>query len=313
MSSDNRQSEAQRKRKLDRRQRHRHMPLQIKFLRFAFHNLGPLLPQLMSRLMYYLWFKTHRNRLPVREQQWLTTARQSRMSFEQHDISLYHWGSGKTVLLVHGWNGRGLQMGSFISALLDQDCSVLAFDAPGHGTSTGQSTNAVQIARLIAQLDQKFGPFQAVIAHSLGVPASLYAALNNGLRLNCFVGISGPGDLPFLISKYTTALRIPEAVIEHFQARLIHDFGADWEQRLATARIACELGARGNTRALIIHDSDDLDVPAEQSQIIASALPGAGFVLTRGLGHRRILRSSAVIGLVAHFINGCAARNNVLD
>ena len=309
MSPAHDQSEAQRTIKLERRQRQRRTPLQIKLLRFAFRWTGPFLPGLMSHLMYYLWFKTHRHPLPAREQQWLKSARQSRMAFEQQDISLYHWGAGKTVLLAHGWDGRGSQLGGFISTLQHQGYSVLAFDAPGHGTSTGKSTNAVQIARLIALLDREYGPFQAVIAHSLGVPASLYAAVYEGLRLECFIGISGPGDLPFLINKYTTALCIPETVISHFQARLVSNFGADWENRLATARMASQL----STRALIIHDSDDLDVPAEHSQAIARAMHGAGYVLTAGLGHRRILRSQAVIDLVARFASGCSGRNDMLD
>ena len=318
MSPAHDQSEAQRNIKLERRQRQRRTPLQIKLLRFAFRWTGPLLPGLMSRLMYYLWFKTHRHPLPAREQQWLKPSRQSRMAFEQQDISLYHWGTGKTVLLAHGWDGRGSQLGGFVSTLQHLGYSVLAFDAPGHGTSTGKSTNAVQIARLIALLDRKYGPFQAVIAHSLGVTASLYAAVNEGLRLDCFIGISGPGDLPFLINKYTAALRIPEPVIRHFQARLVSHFGADWEHRLATARMASQLSTsvqnKGvSTRALIIHDSDDLDVPAEHGQAIARAMHGAGYVLTTGLGHRRILRSQAVINLVAHFVSGCSGRNDMLD
>jgi len=309
------QSEVSRNIKLERRQRHRRTPLQIRLLRFAFRRAGPLLPGPMSRLMHYLWFKTHRYPLPAREQQWLKSARQSRICFEQHEIALYHWGEGKTILLAHGWDGRGSQLAGFVSTLQNQGYSVLAFDAPGHGASTGKSTNAVQIARLIAQLDSKYGPFQAIIAHSLGVPASLYAAINEGLRMNCFIGISGPGDLPFLIKKYTTALQIPEPVVSRFQACLENDFGADWEHRLATAKMASQLGSQtgSRVRTLIIHDSDDLDVPPEHSQAIASAMHSDGYVLTTGLGHRRILRSPAVINLVGRFVSRCPDADNMLD
>jgi len=315
MSSANDQTEAQRKMRLERRQRQRRTPFQIKFLRFTYRWVGPVLPGLISQLMHYMWFKTHRYPPPAREQQWLKTARKALIAFEQQDISLSQWGTGKTVLLAHGWNGRGSQLAGFVSALQDQGYSVLAFDAPGHGLSTGKSTNAVQIARLIARLDSEYGPFEAVIAHSLGVPACLYAAVNEGLRLDCFIGISGPGDLPFLINQYTSALRIPESVVRRFQSRLISDFGADWEHRLATTRMASQISNRtGNPlRSLIIHDSDDLDVPSEHSQAIASALHNAAFVLTAGLGHRRILRTQTVINLVAHFISRCSRASDMLD
>jgi len=309
------QSETQRKLRLQRRQRHRRTPFQIKFLRFVFRMIGPFLPGLTAHLMYYQWFKTHRHPAPTREQKWLQSARQSRINFEQEEIVLYHWGEGKTILLAHGWGGRGSQLAGFVSTLQNQGYSVLAFDAPGHGASSGKTTNAIQIARLMATLDREYGPFQAVIAHSLGVPATLYATVNEGLRLNCFIGISGPLDLPFLIEKYTTALQIPESVVSRFQSLLIKDFGADWEHRLATTSMASQISSRADNpvRALIIHDSDDLDVPAGHGQAIASALHSDGFVLTTGLGHRRILRSPAVTDLVARFISRCSGADNMLE
>jgi len=306
------QSKAQRTIKLERRQRHRRMPWRVKLLRFTFRWIGPLLPGLTSHLMYYLWFKTYRHPPPTRELQWLKHARQSHIKFEQQDICLYQWGTGKTILLAHGWNGRGSQLAGFVSALQNKGFSVLAYDAPGHGKSTGRATNGVQIARLIAQLDREYGPFDAVISHSLGVPACLNAAVNNGLRLTCFVGISGPGDLPFLIKKYTAALRIPKSVIRRFMARLTHDFGPDWENRLATTCMARQLSCRSGSqvKSLIIHDSDDLDIPTEHGQAIARALHNAGFTLTSGLGHRRILRSPAVIDLVVRFVHRCSESEN---
>ncbi len=276
-----------------------------------FRWLGPVLPGPVSRMMYFFWFRTYRYPMPIREQHWLKSARQSHIEFDQHDICLYQWGRGKTILLAHGWNGRATQLGGFVEPLLAQGFAVLGFDAPGHGQSSGRSTSAVQIARLIARLDREYGPFEAVIAHSLGVPAALYAATHENLRLHALVGIGSPGSLPYLINKYADTMRIPAAVTGQFLVRLQREFGDDWEQRLDITHMAGQLDA--STRALIIHDNDDLDIPASIGQHIAGSIPGAGFVLTSGLGHRRILRSAAVTGLVVQFIVACARQDDVIE
>lgn len=53
---------------------------------------------------------------------------------------------------------------------------------------------------------------------------------------------------------------------------------------------------------LVIHDQDDRDVPIEEGAAVARAWPGAQFVRTTGLGHRRILRDPEVIARAAAFI-----------
>src|SRR5688500_15132227 len=43
------------------------------------------------------------------------------------------WGTGPAVYLVHGWGGRGSQLGSFVEPLLAGGFRVVMFDAPAHG------------------------------------------------------------------------------------------------------------------------------------------------------------------------------------
>ena len=50
-------------------------------------------------------------------------------------------GTGKKVLLVHGWGGFGLQFHAIIKKLIKQDVSIVTFDAVGHGESGGEFSN----------------------------------------------------------------------------------------------------------------------------------------------------------------------------
>jgi pimeloyl-ACP methyl ester carboxylesterase len=54
--------------------------------------------------------------------------------------------------------------------------------------------------------------------------------------------------------------------------------------------------------ALIVHDHDDTDVPEADARAIAQAWPGARLVITQGLGHRGVLRSSEVVHHVLEFL-----------
>ncbi|HEX8728518.1 MAG TPA: hypothetical protein VF739_07855, partial [Ktedonobacterales bacterium] len=53
------------------------------------------------------------------------------------------FGAGPRVLLVHGWEGRGMNLGMFIAPLTAAGYQVLALDGPAHGESPGEQTNPV--------------------------------------------------------------------------------------------------------------------------------------------------------------------------
>jgi pimeloyl-ACP methyl ester carboxylesterase len=55
-------------------------------------------------------------------------------------------------------------------------------------------------------------------------------------------------------------------------------------------------------QVLVIHDLEDREVPFEHGEVLASALPHAHLLETRGLGHRRILKDPAVIQAATQFV-----------
>ena len=85
---------------------------------------------------------------------------------------------------------------------------------------------------------------------------------------------------------------------EIFNRKFETQFGADLWQRFSPEVLARQLDVPG----LVIHDQDDRDVPIQEGIAVAQAWPGAQFVRTTGLGHRRILRDPEVIARVAAFI-----------
>ncbi len=90
-------------------------------------------------------------------------------------LATFRWGSGPTVLLVHGWGGHAGRLAHFVSPLTAAGFSVVAFDAPGHGCSDRTLCSLPEIAESIRALAGKIDLF-GVVGHSLGATAAALAA-----------------------------------------------------------------------------------------------------------------------------------------
>lgn len=278
------------------------MPVGFWLLRAAIRLLGLVSPTLAGRWVYRLWFQPLRFPEPQQEKEWRRTARPLAMDHRGQALAVDSWGSGPTVLLVHGWNGRGAQLGAFASALTEAGYRVVAFDTPAHGRSPGRATNLPEISEAIQNVARSCGPVHAIIGHSFGVACALYA-MQQGLEADSLVALSPPDNVRNMTRKFFVALDIRPAVQAEFNRLFEAHFGADLWQRFSPVVLASGLNVPG----LVIHDQDDRDVPWQEGAAVAQAWPGAEFVRTAGLGHRRILRDPAVIARVTAFIKSPTA------
>lgn len=92
---------------------------------------------------------------------------------------------------MHGWHGRGAQLGAFAAPLVAAGFRVVAFDAPAHGRTPGASTNLPEVSEALLKVAAAFAPLHGVIAHSFGV-ASTLTAMTQGLAPQRVVAVSAP-------------------------------------------------------------------------------------------------------------------------
>jgi pimeloyl-ACP methyl ester carboxylesterase len=97
-------------------------------------------------------------------------------------LATYRWGTGPTVLLVHGWGGHAGRLAHFVSPLTAAGLSVVAFDAPGHGSSDRTLCSMPEIAESVRILAAEINPF-GVVGHSAGATAAALAA-RDGARFS---------------------------------------------------------------------------------------------------------------------------------
>ncbi|HCQ13479.1 alpha/beta hydrolase [Flavobacterium sp.] len=213
------------------------------------------------------------------------------------EIVVYHYGkSEKKILLVHGWSGRGTQLVKIADELLNLGYSTISFDAPAHGKSKGNSSIMVEFIASILELEKQYGPFEFAIGHSLGGMAILNA-IREKLKVRKVVLIGSGDIIQDIIDDFIKKLELnPEIGIklrEHFEKK----YGV--EMNYYSASIAAK---EVLIPVLIIHDENDVDVNVKAAYNIKENLNISELMITKNLGHRKILGNNEVVQRIVTFI-----------
>lgn len=211
-------------------------------------------------------------------------------------ITAWRWGYGPTALLVHGWEGRGAQLGALVAPLVAAGMSVVTFDAPAHGDSPGQRLYLTDHADAIADVIAAIGPVHAIVAHSFGAAAVLLAHARHGVDASRNVFVSPNVLVEDAIGRFARTVGLDDTDRAAFELRLADHSGVP-----IAALSPHALAARRDAALLLIHDQDDREVPLTHSQTLAAIWPQAQLHITTELGHRRILRAPTVIADIATF------------
>ncbi|MCP4674026.1 MAG: alpha/beta hydrolase [Deltaproteobacteria bacterium] len=266
-------------------------------IKMGFGITQQVAPTLAARLAARLFCTTRRFRRPQREKRWMRDALPLETRVNGQRIAVWTWGTGPAVLFVHGWEGRGSQLGAYVEPLVKAGFRVVAFDGPGHGGSDGRTSSIPQMARAMVRVGQMFGPFQGVISHSFGTAATTYA-LELGLNAKRLVYIAPPADFDIYLNMLAELVGMSDTTRERMLGLFETQLGIRWsELRRFNLDLARDLPL------LVVHDSDDLEIPAELGRQVADAWPNSRFLATSGLGHRRILRTDHVVDAVIAFVN----------
>ena len=84
--------------------------------------------------------------MTLRERRLLERADRSFVRGPLGEIAIWQWGRGPRVLLAHGWGSHAGRLTPFVEALVGSGFGVAAFDAPGHGVSTGRFASGPELA-----------------------------------------------------------------------------------------------------------------------------------------------------------------------
>ncbi len=223
--------------------------------------------------------------------------RSPRWSNAHTKVAAWRWGHGPTVLLVHGWEGRGSQLGALVAPLVEAGLSVVAFDAPAHGDSAGSQLYLTDHADAVADVAAHIGPLHAIVAHSFGAPAVLLAHTRHGLAAERNVMIAPNALIDDSVARFARTVALDDRDRATFEDHLARSSGVT----LGALRLEHLVGERSSA-LLVIHDREDREVPFEHGVRLAELWRDATLVSPEKLGHRRILRDADVIAQVVGFV-----------
>ncbi|MFI5693270.1 alpha/beta hydrolase [Kribbella sp. NPDC051586] len=266
-----------------------------KLIGTGLRTIGAVSPRLGGRLTFALWRRPlARGRVRDSELDVHTAARVETVA----GVLTYAWGDGaRPVLLVHGWRSRASRYAGFITRLLELGYSPVSYDAPGHGDSPGPITSILGHQRIIRALEERHGPFEGVIGHSLGVLFALYS-VKEGVAAKRLVMVSGVADFGYLADSFCRMLGLGPKVNRRLRREIERGyFDGDhtiWDRFSV---------ATGKAPLLVVHNDEDDVVDPEQARVLLLNYgEQAHFHPTTGLGHGRILQDPAVIAEAVAFL-----------
>jgi pimeloyl-ACP methyl ester carboxylesterase len=257
-------------------------------------------PFLATKFAIKLFGTPIRYKTPEREKMMANSAKKELLFIPELNkkVMVYTYGySKRKVLLVHGWSGRGTQLYKIADKLLENGFMTISFDAPAHGESTGNTTLMTEFITTSKFLETTYGSFEIAIGHSLGGMAILNS-IKQGLQIKKAI-IIGAGDIiTDIIIDFVKKLELKPKIVIKIKKYFLKKYGESIDNYSASTA-----AKKVVVPTLVIHDSEDKDVPVSCAYNIRQNLNQGELLITHGLGHRRILKDNLVINRIIEYIN----------
>lgn len=226
-----------------------------------------------------------------------------RLSIKVNDYMVYgyRWNhpSAQKLLIAHGFESSAQNFEGFVTPLINKGYEIIAFDAPAHGDSEGKQIVLPLYIDMLRAVSNTFGPFQAYIAHSFGGLALMHVLESMPQNENVKAVLIAPAtEITSVIDRFFRLIQLNIKVRTVFDELSAKVTGMTFQQASGGSIIK-------NIKANILwfHDTEDDVTPFKDAEKIKNMhLPNIEFVVSKGLGHRRIYRDQHTVNKVLHFL-----------
>lgn len=273
--------------------------LAIKYVRTKFALLSTISKRKAAEKAFKLFCTPqyrNRKKLPAIFEQ----SEKLRIQFKGHTIQGFRWNaaSEKKILILHGFESSVVNFDRYVKPLIKKGYCVLAFDAPAHGRSSGKKIDIILYKDFIDYINKQFGIIKGFIAHSLGGLA-LSLSIEGWEHDHTYkvVYIAPAVKTNTAMTSFFEFLKLEKKVQREFE-KIIEEKSGHPPSWFSIARSAKNIKAN----VLFIQDKyDDLTPFSDVESIIYANHSNFNFILTEGLGHRRIYRDNKVANTIIDF------------
>ena len=222
--------------------------------------------------------------------------------FKNLTINGFRWNfpQKNKVLILHGFGSAAYKFEAYAAPLVQKGYEVLAFDAPAHGNSEGRTVNAVEYAEMINQVIDRYGPIHKFLAHSFGgIALSLALEKKETDPKTKIVFIAPATETTSAVEGAFAMLKMSNAGVKKEFHNIIYRLSGKETAWFSIRRAIKNIRAE----VLWIHDEDDDVTPLSDAlKVKEDNHPHINFVITKGLGHRRIYHDAGVKKLISDFM-----------
>jgi len=226
-----------------------------------------------------------------------------KISFELDGITIkgyrFNHPQENRLLIVHGFESTVKNFDRYITPFVRKGYEVLAFDAPAHGRSGGKQITLPLYINMLEEICRLYGPVNRFLSHSFGglALAHLLEKLNPDETTKA-VFIAPATETTTAIDSFFKFLDLKDEIRKPFDQLILDRSGvppSHYSVRRAVTNI--------NASILWIHDEEDELTPLKDAlKVKEDNHPNIEFVITNGLGHRRIYRENKVVKQIVEFL-----------
>jgi len=262
------------------------------------NNLAHILPKAAGKQGFKLFCHPFRTPIKPYHKQFFNTADMFSFNHERVTVQGYRWGHGtKKILFLHGWQSHTFRWKNYIQSLSQDEYTVYAIDAPGHGLSTGNYLSVPFYSAVIQQLMSTLGHVHAVVTHSVGGFSALHAFHEQpSISVGKLILMATPGKAWDFFQFYRDSIKLSDKTVQLILEYFQNEFQKPIDY-FSTAEFAKKLTIPG----YIIHDEDDAEAPYHYAIKIKENWKNSMLITTKGLGHN--IKSKEIVERVAQLIS----------
>ncbi len=274
--------------------------LALQYIRTKFKLLSSISKKKAAQQAFELFCTPqyrHKKKLPKIFEQ----AEKLQFSLDGISIKGWRWNhpAERKALILHGFESSAINFDRYVKPLMRKGYEVLAFDAPAHGRSGSKTITAPLYKKTILEICNRFGPVQSFMAHSFGGLAVCLALEEMNHTDDYRLALIAPAtETPTAIDSFFKFLQLDPSLRQEFERIIVQKGGvsSSWYSiRRAMKHI--------RAKVLWLHDEEDEITPlSDVFKVKVENYPNIQFIITKGLGHRRIYRDNKVTRSIVDFL-----------
>jgi len=272
------------------------------YYRLKFKLLELISPKIAAKEAFELFCTPYSRKRKSEAPEAFKMAEKVSLSVHNNTVQGFKWVPEQTkgikILIVHGFDSRSYRFDKYIEPLVNEGLEVFAFDAPGHGLSSGKTINALLYRDMILKAIEDHGPFDGIMAHSFGGIAVSLAIeeLQSNLPKRLIL-IAPSTETTRSVTDFSPFLHLSKKLKNELENLIleISKYPVSW---FSVARVI----QKATVRTLWIHDLKDNITPYEDMKHLRELnLPHVEFLITEGLGHS-LYREDEIVDKIIMFL-----------